>query len=65
MHQPQKTQEDYIKGLVETRKTCDIYSQSLTANSPTTQVTTRLENGKHKMPTMADKLAALVGIEIP
>ena len=26
----QKTQEDYIKGLVETRKACDLYSDDLT-----------------------------------
>ena len=25
-----KTQEDYIRGLVETRKACDQYSSSLT-----------------------------------
>ena len=29
-HQVQKTQEDYIKGLVETRKACDLYSDDLT-----------------------------------
>ena len=29
-HQVQKTQADYIKGLVETRKACDLYSSSLT-----------------------------------
>ena len=29
-HQVQKTQEDYIKGLVETRKACDMYSSNLT-----------------------------------
>ena len=29
-HQVQKTQEDYIKGLVETRKACDLYASNLT-----------------------------------
>ena len=29
-HQVQKTQEDYIKGLVETRKACDLYVDTLT-----------------------------------
>ena len=29
-HQTQKTQEDYIKGLVETRKVCDDYATTLT-----------------------------------
>mmetsp|Transcript_30656 Transcript_30656/g.37912 ORF Transcript_30656/g.37912 Transcript_30656/m.37912 type:complete len:370 (+) Transcript_30656:1597-2706(+) len=29
-HQVQKTQEDYIKGLVETRKACDMYIDLLT-----------------------------------
>lgn len=29
-HQTQKTQEDYIRGLVETRQACDKYSSSLT-----------------------------------
>ena len=29
-HQTMKTQEDYIKGLVETRRACDQYASGLT-----------------------------------
>ena len=32
-HTVQKTQEDYIKGLVETRKACDQYAPQLTTYS--------------------------------
>ena len=32
-HQVMKTQEDYIKGLVETRKACDQYAATLTTYS--------------------------------
>ena len=39
-HQVQKTQEDYIKGLVETRKVCDDYSKNLTTYPDTGEIVT-------------------------
>jgi hypothetical protein len=36
MNQPLKTQEDYINGLVETRKIMDIYADLLIPNDKTT-----------------------------
>lgn len=41
-HQVQKTQADYIKGLVETRKACDQYAASLTQYSNTGESVSRL-----------------------
>ena len=48
-HQTMKTQEDYIKGLLETRRATDIFAQGLVAND-NQQVTVDLAVVKQKEP---------------
>jgi len=61
-HQTMKTQEDYIRGLVETRRACDEFAKNLTAYNYDTsaEVDVMVENSFEKEASYFDQFMAFI-----
>ena len=63
-----KTQEDYINGLLETRRACDKFGQGLTPNDASAQVGINLQVGEEGDVTETSymrQLAEYIGLVEP
>lgn len=66
-HQTMKTQEDYIRGLVETRRACDLFKQNLTANDwgDEVRVERSWDQPIRRQPNYADRFFSYMGMDNP